>query len=231
MPMPATANANVSSRDPIPVPETNLSVPSADSGMATTIITSSAAYSPATTPMLVPRHCSDCYQGGCGCCGCDYFHANCYGIRPLGACVAQHLSTQVTNGVAAQMMLYNYDFNDPAVGDPTKLSPYGLRRLGQMEKWMQAGYACPVMIEENLATPALDTARQMHVIAVLGEAGLAPQVAIADAGSGLSGTEALLVHVSRLQQFSQGGPSFGHQSAAATGSNGGGNSALQGTTP
>ena len=57
---------------------------------------------------------------------------------------------QVTNGVAAQMMLYDYDFNDPAVGDPTKLSPYGLRRLSQMEKWLRAGYACPVMIDRLL---------------------------------------------------------------------------------
>jgi hypothetical protein len=177
--------------------------------------------------MLIPRNCSDCTCPGC----CNYYHANCYGVRPLGASVAQCLSTQVNNGVAAQMVLYNYDFNDPAVGDPSKLSPYGLRHLGQMERWLRAGYAAPVLIEQNLGTPALDNARQMHVITVLGESGLAPQVAVADAGSGLSGSEALLVHVSRLQQFSQGSPNFSHQSAAATGSNGGGNSALQGTQP
>ena len=216
------------SRDPIPVPDTNLAVPGAEgNSAATTVVTSNGATAVSAAP------CQACEEDGHHCRACDYYHASCYGIKPLGACVAQHLCVQVSNGVAAQMMLYNYDFNDPIVGDPTKLSPYGLRHLGQMERWLRAGYTCPVLIEQNLGSATLDNARQMSVITSLGEAGLAPQVAVGDGGSGLSGTESLLIHVSRLQQFAHGGPASQgtSSSGSGSGSSGGSNSSLQGSTP
>ncbi|MEI8372310.1 MAG: hypothetical protein WCJ35_05660 [Planctomycetota bacterium] len=138
-------------------------------------------------------------------------------IRPLGASVRAHICYQVNNGIAAQMVLYHYDFNDPAVGNPAKLSPYGLRRLSEIAKWIQAGNVCPVMIEHTLGSPALDTARQMHVATVLGELSLAPQVVIADTPAGLRGDEALLIHQNLLQQTSAGGTTFARQSISGTG--------------
>ena len=138
----------------------------------------------------------------------------------MGACAAPRVCTQVRNGIAAQMVLYHYDFNDPDVGDPSKLTPYGLRHLGQIEKLLQGGNACPVMIEQTIGSPALDAARQVHVVTVLGESNLAPQVVIADTPAGLRGDEALFVHLNLLQQTRSGGATFVRQPTGATGSSG-----------
>ena len=139
-------------------------------------------------------------------------------------CRLAQICTQVRNGIAAQMVLYHYDFNDPAVGDPSKLSPYGLRRLGEIVKLLQAGNACPVMIEQTIGSPALDTARQMHVVTALGEASLVPQVVIADTAAGLRGDEALSIHQSLLRQTAEGGATFIRQTSSGTGGSSSGGS-------
>ena len=218
-PAPLPPNAVVAAnpannRDPIPEPDAKLSVQSVDTSAPAA---SSSGPSNATV-MAAPCPCEDSRHR------CEYCHANCIGVKPLGACVAQHICAQVSNGVAAQMVLYKYDFNDPAIGDPAKLSPYGLRRLNQIARWLRAGNMYPVNIEPTIGSPALDAARQMHVITVLGESGLTPQVVVSDTMPGLLGAEALLVHVDRLQKFATGGAVYNRQTTdnTGTGSSGGG---------
>jgi hypothetical protein len=119
------------------------------------------------------------------------------------------------------MVLYDYDFYDPAIGDPTKLSPYGMRHLGAIERMLRTGCACPVMVERTISSDRIDLARQMNVVTALGESGLAPQVVITDSIVGLSGADALMANESLLQQTKVGGaPLPVHTNDLGTGGSG-----------
>ena len=158
----------------------------------------------------------------------NYRAAYCTGVKPLGACVCEHVCTQVHNGIVAQLALYNYDFNDPAIGDPAKLSPYGLRRLNAIGTLVRAGACSAVMIERTMGNPALDSARQMNVSLAMGETGLSPQVVIADTPAGLSGAESLLIYRNQLRQTAAEGTTLPRQTSSGTGTGSGGGS-LPGT--
>jgi hypothetical protein len=227
-PSPAASVPSPSNHDEIPVPDA-LAVPASPPVYGqdgTAPPSSSPAPQPSSLAPLVAAPCGHLTKAPRDCPPQSYCHASCYGIRPLGQCAAAAVCAQVGNGIAAQMVLYNYDFNDPAIGDPAKLSFYGMRRVNEIARMLRCGNCNVVTIEQMPGSPALDTARQMQVIAAFGEAGLAPQVAVGDTDTGMLGAEALLAHGTRLQQFAAGGPGFKGQSSGSSGAsgNGGGSS-------
>ncbi len=126
---------------------------------------------------------------------------------PLGYSLNAHLDTQITNGLAAQMVLYRYDFHDGILDQAHKLNPHGRRRLASLV----AQLACdtqPLTIQTT-AKPELDEARRQHVLQVLNESvyDVPEEWVVVDhpEDPGLSGEEATVIQKGLLQQTTSGG--------------------------
>jgi hypothetical protein len=85
--------------------------------------------------------------------------------HPAGDSVAYHTQQHINNGLAAQLVLYQFDFFEADFGDPAVLTPTGRRRLAKFTNLLLMG-TVPLVIEES-ADPDVDAARKRHVLAQL----------------------------------------------------------------
>src|SRR3954470_21822824 len=81
---------------------------------------------------------------------------------PLGRAVYAHAGTQVTNGAAARMFFYDYDFVDGTA----ELNLRGCDKLAAIGAQLPTNFF-PVVIERPPKTPALDQTRRLPILARL----------------------------------------------------------------
>ena len=139
--------------------------------------------------------------------------------RPFGDYVRSHFHTQIANGLADQMVLYQYDFYDSDGDEATMLNPRGLIQVGKVGGLAGLLYdQFFVVIVEPTGNPELDIARRLHVLEKLAELGApvaAEQVVTArPAGLGLEGIEAYEIYRNQLQQTRVLGGAIGSSSGA-----------------
>src|SRR5262245_18871971 len=122
----------------------------------------------------------------------------------LGRAVYAHAGTQVTNGAAARMTFYDYDFVDGSA----ELNLSGCDKLAVIGAQLPANFF-PVVIERTPKSPGLDQNRRMTVLARLAggpfpvpaeRVVIGPPIAF-----GRMGLEAILVEQTRLQSVVAGG--------------------------
>jgi hypothetical protein len=134
---------------------------------------------------------------------------------PFGTSVRANQRAQISSGVAARLVLYQYDFCDGGV----TLNPSGQRRL----KDLATGFDCwshhRLLIEATPERPQLAVARRNHVTKMLHDSGIPAQVEVGTpTGFMPMGDEALLMNINLLRQVRSGGGSVG----MPTGGGGGG---------
>ncbi len=154
------------------------------------------------------------------------FHDGCAGTRrgldaaPFGESVTGHFQTQVTNGVAARMTLYDFDF----VCGGSQLNYRGSDRLRQIACMMPHN-EFPVVIQPTPFAPGLAEARRQAVINELTTiAPLPPERVVVSTPSAvpLQGTQAMLIYGTLLTQTRSAGalPKTGVETlSAGSGSN------------
>ncbi len=97
-------------------------------------------------------------------------YGSCWGLpeefipQPLGGSLYANCNVQVANGIAAQLMLYHYDFVDGT----DQLNLKGRDRLQQLAGLLCASPA-PLIIERTPYAPGLDQARRLAVLNALGQ--------------------------------------------------------------
>jgi hypothetical protein len=118
---------------------------------------------------------------------------------PLGHFVNLHIAVQTSNGVAARMMLYDYDFDCGS----DRLNIYGKDRLRQMGHWL-ASTPFPLIVERTPRRPGLAEARGLAVFRELAAMGvsIAPERLLVGPPTitPLNGVEAEAVYHNLLQQ-------------------------------
>lgn len=82
--------------------------------------------------------------------------------RPFGPAVSAHFQHQIVNGLAAQMMLYEYDFQEVGNARSDGLSLRGRSQLERIAGRYQQGLG-PVVIATDFSDPRLDEARRKAV--------------------------------------------------------------------
>lgn len=113
-----------------------------------------------------------------GCTTCET-HAQAPEQLPLGYILNEHVSTQISNGEAARMVLYHYDFIDGTA----RLNVRGKRRLAEIAERIPRNFH-PVIIQQTVVRPSgnpqrdeklesaadeLDQKRKQTVVAALRE--------------------------------------------------------------
>jgi hypothetical protein len=169
---------------------------------------------PANGPMTgsLCQTCVPCQRCGCGRCG---HHGYLFGADPFGFCVCGALNAQISNGLAAQLVLYRYDFNNaPATAggdsiDPADLNPRGRRQLLKVAELLN-GLAMPPVIIEASDNRQFDEARRQKVITSLAELMGSPVpeewVVIGEPiANALNGEEAAIIHDNLLRQTEERG--------------------------
>ncbi|HUT12984.1 MAG TPA: hypothetical protein VMY42_20985 [Thermoguttaceae bacterium] len=140
--------------------------------------------------------------------------------RPFGACVFAHVKTQVVNGLAAQMVLYRYDFCDETLGEPQRLNPRGVEQLNKIVGLMAAN-SCPLIIEPTPCNPDLDRARRDFVLQLLQASACdvpESRVVVCKPDDGLRGEEAFEIDQNMLQQTrTSAGSTFSSPPGVTTG--------------
>jgi hypothetical protein len=131
--------------------------------------------------------------------------------RPFGGPVRKVLNTQIASGLAAQLVLYRFDF------DGDRLSPGGMRHAWRISDKMQLVTA-PVIVEPT-GNRALDLARRDQVIVFLQQVAQIPivpdNVVIGyPPVNGLDGDEAIAIQQAVIRNLQMGGapvynPEFG----------------------
>lgn len=127
--------------------------------------------------------CDSCRSGGGGCCCCrrprritklwtslikPSMQASHWGYRdefceqPFGANVHSHIQTQVFNGLADQMVLYEYDFHDDRGPDADKLNARGIYQLEKIVERFLHGLSW-IVVASTEGKPDLDQARKQAV--------------------------------------------------------------------
>jgi hypothetical protein len=118
---------------------------------------------------------------------------------PLGATIARHFETQVANGVAARMTLYDYDFDCGT----DRLNYRGKDRVRQIACLLSQNLF-PVVIERTPQTPGLAEARRAAVLTELAEASATVHPDRVVIGQPLAvplhGREAEIIYVNLLRQ-------------------------------
>ena len=125
--------------------------------------------------------------------------------RPFGVFVRSHFHAQIANGLANQMVLYQYDFYDTVGDEATTLNPHGLVQVAKVgELAGMLGDPFFIVTVEATGDPELDTARRLHVFQKLVELDVpiaVEQVVTGSATSpGLDGIEAFEIYRNQLQQ-------------------------------
>jgi hypothetical protein len=85
-----------------------------------------------------------------------------YEPRPLGASVYEHGKIMAANGVAARLVLYNYDFIDGT----NELNPRGLDQLAKFSAQLAVS-PFPLLVERTPSNPVLAESRRYAVLAVM----------------------------------------------------------------
>jgi hypothetical protein len=150
---------------------------------------------------------------------------------PLGAAVYQNMQTQVANGEAARMVLYDYDFCGG------HLTQRGRDQLAKIASMMDHNFF-PIVIERTPANPALAEVRRHAVLTELGAGPFPVPVARVVIGVppaiGLSGREANIIYGNLLIQTLTRGinadPTLIQGTAVPTAGGGGGTAGSSGPT-
>lgn len=150
-----------------------------------------------------------------------------YEASPFGQSVTEIVTMQVANGVAARMMLYNYDFEHG--GD--KLNLRGQDQLRHMAEWLTT-QSFPLVVERTPQRPALAESRRLAVLKELAAAKIdvSPErVIVGPAPLGqLRGDEAL-IHYDLFIRYTTNGYPAVPQGSSSSGSSGGSGGANVGT--
>jgi len=125
----------------------------------------------------------------------------------LGASAHAAACVHVYNGIAARMVFYHYDFNDPAIGDPAQLNYFGQKKLDEIVRRLPPEIGCPVVVESTRGNPQLDACRQACVATTLQRMNMPLAVVVGDPPRGFRFDDAMLIHESLLQQTRTGGMS------------------------
>lgn len=90
----------------------------------------------------------------CGCHACPDCgaHGHASDDMPLGYFLNEHFATQISNGEAARMVLYRYDFIDGTA----RLKLKGKRRLAEIAKMIPTNFH-PVVIQQTVVRPSGDS--------------------------------------------------------------------------
>jgi hypothetical protein len=121
------------------------------------------------------------------------------------------MEVQVANGLAAQLVLYRYDFQDIDDPNPSALNRYGLRRLEGLLPLLEA-CPWPLIVEPEPDHPDISETRRLHVLQLLATKLCTTvddgRVVIAEPPpAGLAGVEAIEIDRSLMEQTrTQGGP-------------------------
>lgn len=123
---------------------------------------------------------------------------------PLGAFLYEHFKTEVANGDAARMVLYQYDFVDGS----DVLNHHGQEKLARIAALLPTNFF-PVVIEALPCAPGLAEARRVVVLNLLacGPFPIPPERVVIGPpiAAGLSGREAELVYQNLLIQTQRQG--------------------------
>lgn len=184
-----------------------------------------APCAPSTSSCHAPRG-----KGTCKNCLLDRFfgYPGEFEAPPLGHWLNLHMNTQIANGIAARMMLYNYDF----VCGKDMLNLRGTDRLLQLGEWLNT-QPYPLVIERTPHRPALAESRRLTVLNQLAATGfkIAPNRVVIGPGAfgQLSGVEAELLYLNLLDQTKQEGTTPFSVGGSSQGSIGAGTGAGIGT--
>jgi hypothetical protein len=116
--------------------------------------------------------------------------------RPFGTYVRAGAAAQIENGLAAQLVLYHYDF---VAADGRPGVELNLRGQARLEKLLCLGelVPCPLIIELDERNPLLNAARRAHVIGQLQQVAVsfpAERIVLGrPAARGISGDEAIAI--------------------------------------
>lgn len=134
-------------------------------------------------------------------------YADQFQVRPFGTYVRSAVGAQISNGIAAQLTLYRYDFVDVTGIVSTKLNSHGRIRLVRMAG-MLSSCPYPLNIEYDPDHPLANEARRQHVLAqlkqIMGDVADEQVVVRIPAVRGRDAEEGLLIHQNLLQQVEQG---------------------------
>lgn len=173
-----------------------------------------------------PSHCESHCQS---CSPCGHCRPNCLQrclcrgqcqFAPAGSALYGFMSTQIANGLAAQLTLYHYDFynNGPWHG---RLSPRGRLQISRLARRLE--FSVSPLVIETTGDAAMDERRRRSVVEELSSIGVAADGTRVVLGypekQGIDGIEALLTRQSLLQQTAQQG-STGLQSQSDTATSG-----------
>jgi hypothetical protein len=124
--------------------------------------------------------------------------------RPFGSYVRTAGVAQIGNGLAAQLVLYHYDFVRPDGLPGVELNLRGRVRLEKLAELAATGFA-PLVIELHETDPELNAARKAHVLAQLAQLGPGlpeDQVVVGrPAARGLAGADAAAIYANVQTQL------------------------------
>jgi hypothetical protein len=131
---------------------------------------------------------------GCWCCG---------NLEPLGSSFYAHFNAQIFNGMKAQQVLYQYDFENGPTDDQTRLNWAGRRKIIHLLPTLEST-GVPLTVERVAGQPDVSEARRLNVVSFLQSHLGVPiaddQVVIGSAATpGIRGVEALEVNRNQLQ--------------------------------
>ena len=114
-------------------------------------------------------------------------------LPPLGDSVNAFWATQISNGQAARMVLYRYDF----VRDEKELTPRGRRQLAKL-LGLLLSTPHVVTIQRSAENPELDELRRTHILTLLNKSGyhISPDRVVVQIplARGLDGLDAEVLH-------------------------------------
>ena len=126
--------------------------------------------------------------------------------RPFGTFVRSAVDAQVSNGIAAQLTLYRYDFVDISGEVSTTLNSYGRIRLMRMASILNT-CPYPLVIEYDQDHPQVNEGRRKHVLTQLqqinGSVADEQVVVRIPAVRGRDAQEGLLLYQGLLRQIEQ----------------------------
>ena len=123
---------------------------------------------------------------------CSPLWRGCFEVRRPGSDLYHHMNAQVMNGLAAQMILYRYDFLDEQGNEVVSLSRRGKAQLDKIVKRWET-YGSPIVIEPT-RHEQLDQQRRDEVLRQVSEWGIQVEPEMVVVGrpnpAGLAGPEA-----------------------------------------
>ncbi len=127
---------------------------------------------------------------------------------PLGYYVYANMNVQVTKGLAAQMVMYHYDF----IPEDDKLTHRGHQQLRKLARGLVRDFY-PLIIEQTPGRRELDEARRRYVLAELERMHMPVPGEWVRVGlpsvEGMRGEEAQLIDLNLLRQTQAGGAGAG----------------------